>query len=104
MAGSRSDPIGWWRGICAIAGALADFPHHPNVLMRFAHTRLVDHPYFDPATGETRTMRGRVRLCPYYFVADGEARLGGALATIVPADKKIVHGMRDAILVPVALT
>ena len=49
-------------------------------------------------------MRGRVRLCPYYFVADGEARLGGALATIVPADKKIVHGMRDAILVPVALT
>ena len=87
----------------AIAGALADFPHHPNVLMRFAHTRLIDHPYFDPASGEVRTMRGRVRLCPYYFVADGEARLGGALATIVPADKKIVHGMRDAILVPVAL-
>ena len=86
----------------AIAGALADFPHHPNVLMRFAHTRLIEHPYFDPATGEVRTMKGRVRLCPYYFVTDGEVRLGGALATIVPADKKIVHGMRDAILVPVA--
>ncbi len=86
----------------AIAGALADFPHHPNVLMRFAHTRLIEHPYFDPATGEVRTMKGRVRLCPYYFVTEGEVQLGGALATIVPADKKIVHGMRDAILVPVA--
>ena len=27
-------------------------------------------------------------------------RLGGVLATIVPADKKIVHGMTDAVLVP----
>ena len=27
----------------------------------------------------------------------------GALATIVPADKKIVHGMRDAIMVPTAV-
>jgi len=29
--------------------------------------------------------------------------LGGALATIVPADKKFVHGMRDGIMVPVAV-
>lgn len=87
----------------AVAEALAAFPHHPHVLMRFAHTKLVEHPYFDPATGEVRTMRGRVRLCPYYFVNESTVTLGGALATIVPADKKIVHGMRDAILVPVAV-
>jgi hypothetical protein len=87
----------------AVAEALAAFPHHPQVLMRFAHTKIVEHPYYDPHTGEVRNMRGRVRLCPYYFVTNGEAKLGGALATIVPADKKIVHGMRDAILVPVAL-
>jgi len=87
----------------AIDRALAAFPHHPHVLMRFAHSRIVEHPYFDPATGEVRTMRGRVRLCPYYFVADGDARLGGILATIVPADKKLIHGMRDAILVPAAV-
>ena len=86
----------------AIDRALAAFPHHPHVLMRFAHSRIVEHPYFDPESGEVRTMRGRVRLCPYYFVADGETKLGGALATIVPADKKLIHGMRDAILVPVA--
>jgi len=87
----------------AVDGALAAFPHHPHVLMRFAHSRIVEHPYFDPATGELRTMRGRVRLCPYYFLAGGETKLGGALATIVPADKKLIHGMRDAILVPVAV-
>ena len=49
-------------------------------------------------------MPGRVRLCPYYFVAgDGDAarpKLGGVLATIVPSDKKIVHGMKDAVLAP----
>jgi hypothetical protein len=27
-------------------------------------------------------------------------KLAGVLATIVPADKKIIHGMRDGILVP----
>ena len=27
-------------------------------------------------------------------------QLGGVLATIVPADKKIVHGMADAVLAP----
>jgi hypothetical protein len=86
----------------AVEHALTDFAEHPHVLMRFAHTRIVEHPYFDPESGEVRTMRGRVRLCPYYFVNDGNAKLGGALATIVPADKKIVHGMKDAILTAVA--
>ncbi len=87
----------------AVAQAIEEFPHHPRIIMRFAHTRVVEHPYFDRETGEVRTMRGRVRLCPYYFVVDGKAKLGGALATIVPADKKVVHGMSDAILVPAAV-
>ena len=49
-------------------------------------------------------MKGRARLCPYYFVVgEGDAarpQLGGVLATICPADKKIIHGMTDAILAP----
>ena len=46
-------------------------------------------------------MIGRVRLCPYYFVnQSGQTTLGGCLATIVPSDKKKIHGMRDGILVP----
>ncbi len=98
VAGSDVPGAEW---AAAVGHALAEFPHGPRVLMRFAHTRVVEHPYFDPSTGGVRTMRGRVRLCPYYFVAEEKVRLGGVLATIVPADKKIVHGMRDAILVPV---
>lgn len=97
--GSDVSQVEWSR---AIETALAEFGHHPRVLMRFAHSRIIEHPYFDPETGAVRTMRGRVRLCPYYFVPDGRAKLGGALATIVPADKKLVHGMSEAILVPVA--
>ena len=48
-------------------------------------------------------MKGRVRLCPYYFVLDGNAELRGALATICPPDKKLLHGMRDAIMAPTAV-
>jgi hypothetical protein len=42
-------------------------------------------------------------LCPYYFVDGGKTEIGGALATICPADKKLIHGMRDAIMVPTAV-
>jgi hypothetical protein len=45
-------------------------------------------------------MKGRVRLCPYYFVEGNRVKVGGALATIAPADKKFLHGMSEAILVP----
>jgi len=82
--------------------AQADFATAPWVLQEFKRARVVEHPYFDPATGAVRLLRGRVRLCPYYFVsaADESISLGGVLATIVPEDKKIIHGMKDAILVP----
>ena len=43
---------------------------------------------------------GRLRLCPYYLVVGGKARLSGALATFCPPDKKIIHGMQDAALLP----
>ena len=52
-------------------------------------------------------MPGRVRLCPYYFVAgEGDAArasLAGVLATICPSDKKIIHGMSTAILAPCSI-
>jgi len=39
-------------------------------------------------------------LCPYYFVESDRVKMRGALTTIVPADKKLIHGMRDGIMVP----
>ena len=87
-------------------GALASFPHSPYVLQRYHKPGLVEAQWFDFARGQLVPMKGRVRLCPYYFVAgEGDAAraaLGGVLATICPADKKIIHGMTDAIFAPCA--
>jgi hypothetical protein len=33
-------------------------------------------------------------------VIDGQPKLSGALATFCPPDKKIIHGMQDAALLP----
>jgi hypothetical protein len=88
----------------AIDKALAAFGQSPFILQRYHKPRLVDSRYFDFEKNTLVDMPGRVRLCPYYFVdGDGDAarpRLGGVLATICPADKKIIHGMKDAVLVP----
>ncbi|MBB5351907.1 hypothetical protein HNR46_002146 [Haloferula luteola] len=80
--------------------ALDDFSQQPWILQEFRETRLVEHPVYD-ADGEVMLMPMRARLCPYYFTdARGQTELGGCLATLVPADKKKIHGMNDAVLVP----
>jgi hypothetical protein len=92
----------------AVDAALANFPGSPSVLQRFHKPSLVAASWFDFAKNEVIPMPGRARLCPYYFVSgEGDAArpaLGGVLATIVPADKKIVHGMADAVIAPCSRT
>jgi len=83
-----------------IEHSLATFESNPTILQKFHKGALFEHPYWDSDSGQLRTMKGRVRLCPYYFVESDRMRLRGALATIAPADKKFLHGMTDAILVP----
>jgi hypothetical protein len=88
----------------AVDKAITEFPQSPYVLQRYHHSKLVDAQWFDFARNEIVPMKGRARLCPYYFVAgEGDAaraQLGGVLATICPPDKKIIHGMTDAIFAP----
>ncbi|HWD90997.1 MAG TPA: hypothetical protein VG938_01480 [Verrucomicrobiae bacterium] len=90
----------------AVDKAIAEFPQSPYVLQRYHHSKLVETQWFDFERNEVVPMKGRARLCPYYFVAgEGDAaraQLGGVLATICPADKKIIHGMTDAIFAPCA--
>ena len=86
----------------AIDSALKAFPHTPYVLQEFHKGRQYQLDYFDPTTGELRTMAGRARLSPYYFVTGESAELAGILATICPTDKKVIHGMKDAIMIPCA--
>ena len=87
-----------------IEESLADFGNSPRVLQAFHKGRLFEQRYFSEEDQRIKHMTGRVRLCPYYFVAAGRVELAGVLATICPADKKLIHGMQDAILVPVAVT
>jgi hypothetical protein len=91
----------------AVDRAIANFQNSPFVLQRYEKPKTVEAGWFDFEKSTVVPMKGRVRLCPYYFVAgEGDAarpQLGGVLATIVPADKKIVHGMSDAILAPCAI-
>lgn len=90
----------------AVDAALREFPRSPWVLQHYHKPARHPAEWFDFAAGRPVSMPGRVRLCPYYFVAGEPARarptLGGVLATICPADKKIIHGMTDAILAPCA--
>jgi len=110
---SGFSPLGWGsRGIALgsdlphaewerrIEHALATFESNPTILQKFHKGTLFEHRYWDSDSGELKTMKGRVRLCPYYFVESDRVRLRGALATIAPADKKFLHGMSEAILAP----
>ncbi len=91
----------------AVDAALAGFPTSPHVLQRYERPALVDFQWFDFEQNRVVPMPGRVRLCPYYFVSgDGDAaraELCGVLATVCPADKKIIHGMTEAVFAPGAV-
>jgi hypothetical protein len=98
-------PQGDWAK--AVDEAIEHFNQSPRVLQRYHKPVLVEAQWFDFGKNVVEPMKGRVRLCPYYFVSgEGDAarpQLGGVLATINPADKKIIHGMKDAVLAPCAM-
>jgi hypothetical protein len=79
--------------------ALTEFSEHPRVLQRFIKGSLAKQDFL-AENDELTTLTGRARVCPYYFVVNDRATLGGVLITLVPADKKLIHGMRDAIISP----
>ena len=84
-----------------VTEATESFDTQPRMMQEYHAGSIIEHPYFDPETGEEKIMQGRVRLCPYFFTdPQGQTSFGGCLATIVPADKKKIHGMKDGILVP----
>jgi hypothetical protein len=75
-----------------------------HILQTYEKPRRLRHPVYNEV-GELYQMEGRMRLCPYYFVDEKaqRAHLHGVLATLCPADKKIIHGMKDAALLPCVL-
>jgi len=86
----------------ALRQALAGWKTQPHLLQRFARLGALAHPVWNEVTGEAEEGRWRLRLCPYYLVTGEKVDLKGALATLCPVDKKLIHGMEDAVLVPVS--
>ena len=87
--------------------AMKRFGSNPHILQRFSKPKSVDTRWYDFEQQSLVPMSGRVRLCPYYFVQgtgdQARAKLGGCLATICPLDKKIIHGMSEAIMAPCSI-
>ena len=92
----------------AVKTALKSFPEAPYILQHFDKPKSQTVEVLDSQNWRVSTFSGRTRLCPYYFVspppADSDAEptisLAGVLATSCPADKKVIHGMKDAVLAP----
>ena len=103
--GARSVVLGsdcsreeWQQGIDR---AVELAPANLHILQTYKKPRRVRHRVYERGNpSNAREVDGRLRLCPYYFMVEGQARLSGALATFCPPDKKIIHGMQDAALLP----
>ncbi|MGF1529869.1 MAG: hypothetical protein ACFCU4_00740 [Puniceicoccaceae bacterium] len=108
--GARSVTLGsdvsreeWGR---ALIEATRSWPDAPYILQEYHKPIRQRHTLFSE-DGAVLPTEGRVRLCPYFFIRDKdgglESDLCGILATLCPADKKIIHGMKDAALLPCRL-
>ncbi len=102
--GSRGVTIGHdmaerdWQGV--IDEALCAFKQTPHIVQEFHNGATFSVSYYDYDTDQIETFRGRVRLQPYYFIIKDKAVLSGLQATVCPPDKKILHGMVDAVVIP----
>jgi len=84
----------------AVEQALASFDSSPYVIQPFRDSSVTGVQYYDESCDSIRKTDARVRLCPYYFVAGDSAELGGVLATACSKEKKLIHGMSDAVMMP----
>ncbi len=106
--GSRGVSVGHdlpqseWAAV--IDQALASFSTSPHILQEFHKGRQFELAYYNESAQSLVPMAGRARLSPYYFVTGAKAELAGILATVCPLDKKVIHGMKDAIMAPCAVS
>jgi hypothetical protein len=82
---------------------LAAFDRTPHILQRFHKGRRVKVPFLNQQSEAIEELDGRVRLTPYFFPVGDGVQFGGILATIAPADKRLIHGMSDAVMAPCAI-
>ncbi len=83
-----------------IGSAIADYYKSPHILQEFHTGSRFSVAYYDFESDRMMRLKGRVRIQPYYFVLDGQPVLSGVQATVCPPDKKVLHGMVDAVVMP----
>lgn len=83
----------------ALEEAIAMAPSHLHILQEFRKSSRLKHPMYGD-DGSVYEAQGRLRLNPYFFTDGETVTLAGALATFCPPDKKIIHGMEDAAMLP----
>ncbi len=88
--------------VTVIENSLERFEESPYVLQKFYTAERVRMQYYDFDRENVQEMACRPLLRPYYFVVGNTVKLGGMQAAVCPADKKILHGMVDSIIVPCA--
>jgi hypothetical protein len=86
----------------ALEAALAAFGQCPHVLQPYFASRRFSVQWFDPNQRRLRESRVRGRFSPYYIDSGEGVQLAGILATACPDSSKILHGMADAVMAPVA--
>jgi hypothetical protein len=99
-----------------VSEALNAFSETPHILQTYQNTAVTEIELLS-ADALPHLMKVRTRLCPYFFVtypfdsdsltgtpAAPELTLAGVLATSCPVDKKVIHGMKDAVLAPCMVT
>ncbi len=102
--GSRGVAIGHdlpedeWAG--RVQEALDRFGETPSVLQRFNKAARISARFYDFASDTVRPMYGRALVRPYYYLNGETPALAGVQVILCPQDKKILHGMTDAIIAP----
>lgn len=84
----------------AVETAVSMSVTHLHIVQEYRKPMRRRHAIYD-GHGHAREAEGRLRLCPYFFPGKETVNLAGVLATFCPADKKIIHGMKDAAMIPV---
>ena len=101
--GARSVVIGEdvssdeWRA--SLTRSMKAYPDPIYVVQEFMKPRSFTHHVYSE-TGESKLEKGRVRLSPYFFTYSKQSHWSGTLASFCPADKKVIHGMKDGSLMP----
>lgn len=85
-----------------LGAALGEFPERTHILQRYHYSLQEQASYCDLPSEVVLSFTAKVRYCPFYFMSSTKASIqpGGVLVTACPAEKPLIHGMTDAVMVP----